>query len=95
MSILFLFTILILLAQGCTYVTDKENYCKTDNDCVIGGCSGTLCGNREFIENQGFTTCEWKEEYICYKKTTCECINNKCQWKETNEFLNCMEEKGE
>ena len=92
---LLLILILMLLTlsiQGCEKQEQNKDSCSTNSDCYIGGCSGTLCGTKDFIENQGFTTCEWKDEYKCYKQTTCECINTKCAWKQSEEFLNCLEE---
>ena len=67
-----------------------EEECATDLDCGTGGCSGQICGTKDKVKDI-VTTCEWKEEYGCYKETGCSCINGKCQWKETSEFLDCME----
>ena len=48
------------------------------NDCVKGGCSGTVC---EGPGEQTVTTCEWKAEYACYKDATCERQGDgKCGW---------------
>ncbi len=63
--------------------------CTKDSDCKIGGCSGQLCIPKD---ESGITTCEWKEEYACYKLTECKCINHSCSWKSTPEFEQCMEE---
>ncbi|MBU0628764.1 MAG: DUF333 domain-containing protein [Nanoarchaeota archaeon] len=64
--------------------------CSSDSDCVIGGCSGTIClsKNSELM----FTTCEWTEEYGCYKQIDCGCVSGKCDWKKTADFDNCVEE---
>ncbi len=62
--------------------------CQTDADCMVGGCSGQLCGSVKDMQDI-VTTCEWKDEYACYKLTNCLCIENKCNWKETPEFLAC------
>ncbi len=64
--------------------------CKSDSDCVIGGCSGTLCHKKG--ENI-FTTCEYLPEYECYKQIECGCINNKCEWDKNAEFERCLQEK--
>ena len=72
-------------------IPPTEAECKTDNDCVTGGCSGTLCQSKD--AEPLMTTCEWREEYACYKQTSCSCINEKCQWKETQEFKTCLESK--
>ena len=63
--------------------------CTTDNDCVAGGCSGTVCQSKD--AEPIFTTCEWREEYACYKEINCGCVNGKCQWKKTKEFEDCVE----
>jgi len=68
--------------------TVKE--CITDDDCVTGGCSGTICQSKD--AEPIFTTCEFLPEYACYKKINCKCIDNKCQWGETEEFNKCVEE---
>lgn len=68
----------------------EEKECTIDADCSTGGCSGQICGAKDKVKDI-VTTCEWREEYGCYKKTSCSCISGKCQWKETDEFLNCME----
>ena len=67
-----------------------EMECQTDNDCIKEGCSGTMCQTKN--TEQVMTTCEWKEEYACYKQIACGCINNKCAWDKTEEFDTCIEE---
>ena len=74
-------------------VVDKfssERECMADSDCVTGGCSGTICQSKD--AEPIITTCEWTQEYTCYKETTCSCIEGKCQWLETPEFNSCIEE---
>lgn len=71
-----------------TNVTNTTQ-CISNNDCAIGGCSSQLCGKKGIIENI-ITTCEWKEEYACYRLTQCQCIQNKCQWNQTSEFIQCL-----
>jgi len=63
--------------------------CSIDSDCVIGGCSGTLCQSKD--SEQFMTTCEWKEEYACFKETVCSCIDGQCRWQETDEFIDCLD----
>lgn len=54
--------------------------CKTDNECVIGGCSNQLCGNKDAV-NAMMSSCENRP---CYDHTrfdlSCNCKNNICQW---------------
>lgn len=75
--------------EGKVLPADSE--CQTDNDCMAGGCSGTICQSKD--SEPVITTCEWREEYACYKQTSCSCINGICQWKETEEFKNCLQSK--
>lgn len=58
------------------------------SDCVVGGCSGTLCGGpgEDLV-----STCEYKEEYQCYKQAICERqTTGKCGWTKTPEFNACI-----
>jgi len=58
-------------------------------DCVVGGCSGQLC-----VEpgGNGASTCEWREEYACYKDHgICERgANNQCGWPATPALTDCI-----
>lgn len=53
--------------------------CKTDEDCLKGGCSSQVCQAKN--EESIITTCEWRD---CYNAETygvrCGCFNSKCQW---------------
>ncbi len=58
--------------------------------CVIGGCSSTVCGEEEFI-NQINTTCEWREEFACFRTVKCERQKDeKCGWTMTEELKTCL-----
>ena len=81
----------LLIILGCKeqppqQIEKKE--CIADSDCVVGGCSGTVCQSKN--AEPIFTTCEWKEEYGCYKQINCKCIESKCQWDKTQEFDECV-----
>lgn len=53
------------------------SYCESNNDCIVGGCSGEICqGKNEEI----FSICIWKECYKNLKNHRCACINNRCRW---------------
>lgn len=82
-----LFLLFILLVSGCRRADSVE--CLTDSDCSVGGCSGQICTTKEKAASI-ITTCEWKEEYMCYQKTRCSCINGICKWEETKEFVECV-----
>ena len=60
--------------------------------CRVGGCSGEIC---ESALGEGMaTTCEWSEEYACYKTAHCERQQDgKCGWTKTKEFEQCLMEK--
>jgi len=78
-------------------VLDSENSdipvqeCSTSSDCVVGGCSGTICQNKN--AEPVITTCEYKDEYACYESIDCGCTAGKCQWQKTAEFERCVAEE--
>jgi len=82
---------LIVLLGGCAAEDNNPAAeCVDDSGCTAAGCSGQVCTTNE--EASGLiTTCEWKEEYSCYQKTSCLCINNRCSWEETDAFNRCFE----
>lgn len=69
--------------------TSEKQECTTNNDCTTGGCSGTICQSRD--SEPIFTTCEYKQEYACYKEINCGCIDGKCQWDKNAGFDSCVE----
>jgi hypothetical protein len=58
-------------------------------ECVVGGCSGQLCG--EEGDPLG-STCEWLPVYACYQKLgTCERdAAGQCGWRQTPELTECV-----
>ena len=64
--------------------------CTTATDCVVGGCSGTVCQSKD--AEPIFTTCEYKDEYACYEAIDCGCVADKCQWEKTSAFEQCVQE---
>ena len=55
--------------------------------CYVGGCSGQLCSDQPDIAS----TCEYKEEYACYKSSTCRRQSNgECGWTQTAELSACL-----
>jgi hypothetical protein len=60
--------------------------------CRVGGCSGQLCvGPGE----PDITTCEWREEYACYRSAECTAqANGRCGWTQTPELLACLAGSG-
>ena len=54
--------------------------------CIKTGCSGQICADHEVI-----TTCEYRPEYECYKKATCERqANGDCGFTKTKELTHCL-----
>ncbi|MDI6745074.1 MAG: eight-cysteine-cluster domain-containing protein [Thermodesulfovibrionales bacterium] len=61
----------------CGWATGGE--CKSDSDCIKGGCSGQVCQSQK--EAPVITTCEWRECYNANKYTvSCRCVENRCEW---------------
>ena len=74
-------------ANGCQ-LPPKCVVSQTMPKCVVGGCSGTLCGEEG---EDLISTCEYREEYQCYKQAVCERQpTGKCGWTETSQFKACM-----
>ncbi|MFH0971793.1 MAG: hypothetical protein V1835_04470 [Candidatus Micrarchaeota archaeon] len=65
----------------------EQAECAKDSDCHVGGCSGTVCSS----DANAITTCEWKEEYACYKQISCGCNLGQCGWEKTPLFEQCMQ----
>lgn len=63
--------------------------CSSDLDCGTGGCSGQVCTTKEKAADL-VTTCEYREEYSCLRLTSCGCIQGKCKWQETQDYLSCL-----
>lgn len=59
--------------------------------CAVAGCSRQLCVE-ENLADEIVTTCEWQEEYECYKTATCERQKNgNCGWTETAALTQCLQ----
>lgn len=69
-----------------TPVTLQE--CEADSDCQIGGCNSEICAKEKMN-----SICIYKPEFECYKLIKCRCIDGRCSWGKTQEFLECFEEK--
>jgi hypothetical protein len=72
-----------------TNVNAIENM-KIITSCVVGGCSSQLC-----VDAAGetpITTCEWREEYACYRSAVCERQSDgSCGWTMTDDLKACLE----
>jgi eight-cysteine-cluster-containing protein len=82
----------VLDQQAPIQATDEtmENNNGTFGGCVPAGCSGTICA--EATEAADIvTTCEYRDEYACYKLTTCERqLDGKCGWTPAAGFASCL-----
>lgn len=57
--------------------------------CVTGGCSGIVCQDAD--AEPVMTTCEWRDEYACYREATCERqADGACGWTQTDELTACL-----
>ncbi len=62
---------------------------KVSRECKVGGCAGQLCLNAS--DEDIYSTCEWREEYACYKNAVCELQSNGlCGWTQTDELASCL-----
>ena len=77
----------LVLINGCSeqmVSEEQEKFCGSssfssclnDDDCLIGGCSGQICGGEKT-----FSTCEYRDCYNAEKYgLSCGCIDGKCSW---------------
>jgi eight-cysteine-cluster-containing protein len=56
--------------------------------CFVGGCSSQVCSDRNDFP---VTTCEWREQFACYRTATCERQSNgQCGWTMTSALQQCL-----
>ncbi len=91
--LMVLLGIFFILGCGNQSKEIEKVECVVDSDCVIGGCSSTVCQPKD--AEPIFTTCEYSPEYACYKQINCKCIEDKCQWEKTEKFEECVLEARE
>ena len=64
-----------------------ENGAIARDGCYIGGCSSQICSEDPDV----ISTCEWFEEYACYRNATCERqADGQCGWTETESLQQCI-----
>lgn len=57
-------------------------------DCKVSGCSSQFCVDRR---QNVFTTCEYRQEYGCYRTARCERqVSGGCGWTPTAELTACL-----
>lgn len=67
------------------------NNIPSKNECVIGGCNGELCLDKEANDKGVASICLYKPEFACYKSAKCEKqANGKCGWTQTSELKACL-----
>lgn len=55
--------------------------------CIVTGCSGQICADKEMP-----SICDFRPQYACYQKATCERqITGECGWTETEELNACLD----
>jgi len=81
--------VLLLSITGCDGEGRRTNSGAVEVGwCSIGGCSGELCGNG----SGGVSTCEWKDEYACFRTAICAPqVYGGCGWTQTPELMSCLE----
>lgn len=73
-----------------TETEENVRECYLDTECGIGGCGSEICTKRDKADII-VTACMYKQEYSCLRKTTCSCIEGKCQWdKKITAYKECM-----
>lgn len=85
----------VLPGESENTLNPEEQPSVANNSCVVGGCSSQLCGEASEMEGM-VTTCEFREEYACYAKSSrCERqASGKCGWTETAELQKCLQQAG-
>lgn len=75
-----------------TVLDQKSQGEKSEPTCYVGGCSGVSCSDDPNI----MSTCEWRDEYSCYKNSSTKCerqANGQCGWTQTSALTQCINEK--
>lgn len=68
-------------------VTIPGEKAKSLSQCVVTGCSRHICAEKPM-----FTTCEYTQEYACYKSAVCERqASGECGWTESRELSICLQ----
>lgn len=67
----------------------KNNSLSPQNPCIVAGCSGQFCVNQN--DEPIISTCEWTDQYACYKNAECKLqSNNQCGFTPTDELKKCL-----
>lgn len=82
-------------AQGITIGEPNPSTPKpvASGGCMVGGCSGQLCGESKNPDDM-MSTCEYREQYACYKSASCERqANGQCGWTMDTVLTQCLNTK--
>ena len=84
-------SILTIILVGIGFLVFNSTRVTEENlivgKCFIGGCSAEVCSDQGGM----VSTCEYREEYACYKTATCERQSSgQCGWTETSELNSCL-----
>ena len=72
---------------ACLVPPRDDPSARSGGGCFIGGCSSQICSDQSDI----VSTCEWLEEYACYRTATCERQDDgACGWTATPELDACL-----
>ena len=63
--------------------------CSNSTECEVMGCNHEICAKAGANIS---SVCAWKDEFRCYRYTTCECGNGTCGWKMATEIEKCIED---
>ena len=68
--------------------TPDQSDTPTSSKCFIGGCSGQICSDLQGAPS----TCEYQQQFACYKTAKCEVqkTTGKCGWTKTAELNTCL-----
>ena len=56
--------------------------------CKVAGCSDEMCIDED---DEVYTSCEWKEEFVCYQSATCgRQADGQCNWISTPQLQACL-----
>jgi len=77
-------------ASGTCVKSQQIPYCSRDQDCLADPCVGDMCVNHDVAAAMEAKPCSKRPLSICYSKTSCDCIDGRCQWKQTPEYESCI-----
>jgi hypothetical protein len=83
----YIFTLISATEKSINLKVTYEKSQANSGGCFVGGCSGQVCSDQKDV----MSTCEYKEEYSCYKTAKCERQDSGvCGWTQTQTLLECL-----